>query len=91
MPWAQLLTVPWATRPLLVPPVGVLPVSVIMNSWVCSKAWPAAGPDTRMNVLAVMRRASGEFFATVHLPPLRRASTIDTPCAACDLRVLAIV
>jgi hypothetical protein len=52
---------------LLVPPVDVLPVPVIMNSRGCIKAWPAAGPDTRMKVLEVMRRASGEFFTTTHL------------------------
>ena len=91
MPWAQLFTVPYTTLPLEVAPVGLLAASVIVNSRLCSSAWPAAGPDTRMKVFALMRRPRCDCWFTNHLPCLRRASTIDTPCAACDLRVFAIV
>ena len=91
MPWAQLLAVPLQVRPLLVLPVAVEPVAVMLNSTVFISAWPAAGPDTVIGVLAVRRRPSGELFTTLHLPLRRRNSAMDTPCAACDLRHLSMV
>ena len=54
-------------------------------------AWPAAGPEISISVLAVMRRLSGLSATIDHLPSFSMTSTIEWPIAAMPRSTCSLV
>src|SRR5262245_59244557 len=77
-PTAQLLSMPSTLVPL-----GSAPV--------LNLSWPAAGPEKRISVSPVMRRAYLELGTTAHLPPVFLTSSTVPPCAIISTSAICLV